>query len=111
MAISDYQTNSHQEVPRGRLPWDERARPSAPPRRDSRSLAGHPDHSRAALAERMKHTVEYSKSHMKGNIRGDCIHDMFVTLRQLFEKFPEDVSFDIELSKSAVFLRLTRSRR
>jgi hypothetical protein len=109
MAISDYQTDSHHEIPRGRLPWDERARPSAPPRRDSRSLCGHPDQARKALADRMKHTVEYSKSHMKGNIRGDCIHDMFVTLRQLFEKFPEDVSFDIELSKLADFLQLKYS--
>ncbi|KAI0125860.1 Glycerophosphoryl diester phosphodiesterase family-domain-containing protein [Xylariales sp. AK1849] len=97
MAISDAQTKSHHETPRGRLPWDERARPSAPPRRDSRSLCAHPDHPRKALAERMKHTVEYSKHHNKGNIRGDCIHEQFVSLRQLFEKFPEEVSFDIEL--------------
>ncbi|KAH8198616.1 hypothetical protein TruAng_007206 [Truncatella angustata] len=97
MAISESQTNDHHDTPRGRLPWDERARPSAPPRRDSKSLCAHPDHSRRAMTERMKHTVEYARNHNKGNIRGDCIHDAFTTLRELFKKFPEDVNFDIEL--------------
>lgn len=51
------------------------------------------------MAERMKHTVEYARNHNKGNIRGDCIHDAFTTLHELFKKFPENVNFDIELSK------------
>ncbi|KAI1846843.1 hypothetical protein JX266_007064 [Neoarthrinium moseri] len=96
MSISETQINHH-EFTRGRLPWDERARPSAPSRRNSRSLCAVPDHPRKALADRMKHTVEYARNHNKGNIRGECIHDAFVTLRQLFEKFPDDVSFDIEM--------------
>ncbi|KAM0807364.1 putative GP-PDE domain-containing protein [Seiridium cardinale] len=97
MAISEAQTNSHHDTPRGRLPWDERARPKAPSRRNSKSLCPHPDHPRKAMAERMMHTIEYARNHNKGNIRGECIHDAFTTLRELFQKFPDDVNFDIEL--------------
>ncbi|KAK7951193.1 GDPD-domain-containing protein [Apiospora aurea] len=97
MAISDSQTDPHHDAPRGRLPWDERSRPSLPPTRQSRSLCGRQNPVSNAMLQRMKHTVDYSIRNMKGNTRGDFIHDRFVTLRQLFEKFPEDVSFDIEL--------------
>ncbi|KAF3017163.1 Glycerophosphocholine phosphodiesterase [Neopestalotiopsis sp. 37M] len=97
MAISESQSNSTHDHPRGRLPWDERARPSELHRRHSRSLCAHPDHPRKAMAERMKHTVEYARNHNKGNIRGECIHDAFTTLRELFQKFPDEVHFDIEL--------------
>ncbi|KAK7989591.1 hypothetical protein PG990_006453 [Apiospora arundinis] len=97
MAISDSQTDPHHDTPRGRLPWDERSRPSLPPRRPSRSLCGRQNLVSNAMLQRMKHTVDYSIRNMKGNTRGDFIHDRFITLRQLFEKFTEDVSFDIEL--------------
>ncbi|ORY60216.1 uncharacterized protein BCR38DRAFT_488398 [Pseudomassariella vexata] len=97
MALSEAQSGSHEEVPRGRLPWDERTRPSVRHRRDSRSLCARQDHPTKAMIDRMKHTFEYTNYNMKGNTRGDFIHDAFVTLRQLFEKFPENVSFDIEL--------------
>lgn len=53
------------------------------------------------MEERMKHTVEYARNHNKGNIRGECIHDAFTTLRELFQKFPDQVHFDIELSKQS----------
>lgn len=65
----------------------------------TRSLGEAPDHHGRALTERLRHTVEYARGHNKGNIRGDCIHDSFTTLRELFEKLPEAVSFDIEMSK------------
>ncbi|KAK7965164.1 hypothetical protein PG988_010168 [Apiospora saccharicola] len=97
MAISDSQTDPHHDSPRGRLPWDERSRPSLPLSRKSRSLCGRQNPVSNAMLQRMKHTVDYSIRNMKGNTRGDFIHDRFVTLRQLFEKFPEDISFDIEL--------------
>ncbi|KAK8050430.1 hypothetical protein PG994_012160 [Apiospora phragmitis] len=97
MAISDSQTDPHHDAPRGRLPWDERSRPSLASSRRSRSLCGRQNPVSNAMLQRMKHTVDYSIRNMKGNTRGDFIHDRFVTLRQLFEKFPEDVSFDIEL--------------
>jgi glycerophosphodiester phosphodiesterase len=65
-------------------------------------LGAHPDHLRKAMAERMKHTVEFARNHNKGNIRGECIHDAFTTLRGLFEKFSDEVKFDIELSRFAL---------
>jgi glycerophosphodiester phosphodiesterase len=68
----------------------------------ARSLGARLGHRGKDLVDRMKHTVEYARRHNKGNIRGECIHDAFTTLRELFEKFPEDVSFDIELSKCIV---------
>ncbi|KAK8088185.1 glycerophosphocholine phosphodiesterase Gde1 [Apiospora hydei] len=67
------------------------------PTRQSRSICGRQNPVSNAMLQRMKHTVDYSIRNMKGNTRGDFIHDRFVTLRQLFEKFPEHVSFDIEL--------------
>ncbi|KAH8675945.1 Glycerophosphoryl diester phosphodiesterase family-domain-containing protein [Xylariales sp. PMI_506] len=99
MAISNEQSQEHHhEAPKRRLPWDERARPAEPPRRRSKSLCAHSNHHPGkAVQERLKHTVEYARNHMKGNIRGNCIHEKFVTLRQIFEQIPEHVCFDIEL--------------
>ncbi|KAK8126505.1 uncharacterized protein PG998_002264 [Apiospora kogelbergensis] len=92
MAISDSQTDPHHDAPRGRLPWDERCRPSQPPRRSSRSLCGRQNPVSNAMLQRMKHTVDYSIRNMKGNTRGDFIHDRFVTLRQLLRSSPKTLA-------------------
>jgi hypothetical protein len=49
----------------------------------------------------MQHTFEGANSgFVKPNTRSKHIHEPFITLRDMFEKLPETVSFDMEISKS-----------
>lgn len=51
------------------------------------------------LDEKMKHTRDYKKKGFKGNTRGSHIQAPFATLEELFKKLPNNVGFNMELSK------------
>lgn len=48
----------------------------------------------------MKYTVDFKNKGFKPNTRGDFVQGSFTTLETLFEKLPETVHFNIEISMS-----------
>lgn len=48
----------------------------------------------------MKHTVDYLTKGFKPNTRGDFVQDTFATLEDVLCNVPEDIGFDMEISKS-----------
>lgn len=104
MAISDAQSGKQEAPGPERLPWDERARPTAPQSKRSRSLCSPADTATASILDRMRHTFEGANpGFVKPNTRGKHIHGPFTTLQEMFEKLPESVSFDMEISKLMEF--------
>ncbi|OXV07336.1 hypothetical protein Egran_04899, partial [Elaphomyces granulatus] len=104
MILSNAQLGKIEETPSARrLPWDERDRPSFPRRRRAWSLCAPPDSASIALCDRMRHTSEYSTYGLKGNMRGDHIHEPFATLKEVLLQLPQTVSFDIELKYPMLF--------
>lgn len=61
------------------------------------------------LIDRMKHTFEFKVNESKGfesykgNIRSEYIRASFLQLEDLFQKLPETMSFDIEISESPTY--------
>ena len=51
------------------------------------------------MLARMKLTDEGMHQPLKGNLRGLVIQEMFPTFVELFEKLPDDMAFNVELSK------------
>ena len=56
------------------------------------------------MLERMKLTDEGMQKPLKGNVRGLAIQEMFPTFKDLFLQLPDDVAFNVELSKSSIHL-------
>lgn len=48
------------------------------------------------MQDRMRLTKAFKKNNFKGNTRGHSIASSFVTMRELFDKIPRDVGFNIE---------------
>lgn len=51
---------------------------------------------------RVKQTFDYQCRGIKGNTRGDTIHDQFITLEQLLTTLPLSIGMDIEISMFCV---------
>ncbi|KAM7209475.1 glycerophosphocholine phosphodiesterase [Naviculisporaceae sp. PSN 640] len=66
------------------------------PRQRSMSM-DYPDHSRADMEERMKHTKDFKEKGFKANSRGNFIQAAFATLEELFRKVPVSTGFNIEM--------------
>ncbi|GAW18153.1 hypothetical protein ANO14919_076270 [Xylariales sp. No.14919] len=49
------------------------------------------------IRDRLKHTVDFKEKGMKSNIRGDVIQQPLATLKDLFDKVPKTVGFNIEI--------------
>ncbi|GKU22960.1 unnamed protein product [Fusarium langsethiae] len=87
-------SQSFHDIP-SRLPWDERDRPRAIPNLRRSSLGPSRDSTTEALVSQMKHTLNYPG--FKSNLRGNSIHEPFMTLEDLLFNLSEDVPLDIEL--------------
>lgn len=68
------------------------------PRHRSMSVGG-TDSDLSELNDRIKHTRDFKKKGFKGNSRGNSIQAPFATLEELFTRLPENVGFNMELSK------------
>jgi glycerophosphodiester phosphodiesterase len=76
-----------------------------PPRRNrSSSLTQHNGEETERLKDRMKYSFEYSFFKYKPNTRGDVVQHPFATLQNALQDVPESVGFDIELSKSILYI-------
>jgi glycerophosphoryl diester phosphodiesterase len=64
----------------------------------SRSLNPCDDTRTEDFMARVKHTFDYNSRGIKGNTRGDTIHDQFITLEQLLTTLPLSIGMDIEIS-------------
>lgn len=53
------------------------------------------------MDDRMKHTRDFKEKGFKANSRGKFIQAPFTTLQEMFEKLPQGVGFNIEMSKSS----------
>lgn len=65
----------------------------------SRSADMYEDDRVSDLVSRMMHTTEAKSKGIKGNIRGHVVQDVFPKFKDLLTKLPEDVAFDVEMSK------------
>jgi glycerophosphodiester phosphodiesterase len=66
----------------------------------SLSLNAYEDSRIIDFNKRMKHTFEFKLKKFKNNITGDYIHESFIILKELLEKLPESIVFNIEINKS-----------
>lgn len=53
----------------------------------------------ADLRDRLRYTVDFQAKGFKPNTRGHSIQDSLVTLDDLLLEFPEEVGFNIEMSR------------
>jgi glycerophosphodiester phosphodiesterase len=98
-----YISKAQSQSPRGDLPSMAETRHlerSEVRRTRSLSLNAYEDSRTTDFNERMKHTFEFKLKGFKGNTTGDYIHESFITLKELLEKLPEPIAFNIEISKS-----------
>ena len=49
------------------------------------------------MPDRMKYTRDFKAKAFKGNLRGHSIQAPFTTLKEMFEKLPESIGFNIEM--------------
>ena len=49
------------------------------------------------MSEKMKHTRDFKKKGFKGNSRGVHIQESFATLKDMFQKLPKSVGFNMEM--------------
>ena len=70
----------------------------------SRSLNEYEDIRATDLTERMKHTFDFKFKGFKANTRGNFIHNLLVTFKEVLQKLPESIGLHVELSMFAAFL-------
>lgn len=101
-------------------PEDLRRRAKDPPNSSSNrprsySVGMTDDKHSSDMNERMKHTRDFKLKGFKSNTRGHFIQQPFATLEELFQKLPENLGFNIEMSEwlrtsHTTFLDTDRSR-
>ena len=70
----------------------------------SKSFGVYDDYRSEDMMARIKLTDEGMTKPLKGNLRGLAIQEMFPTFEELFKKLPDDVAFNIEISKQLLQL-------
>ncbi len=74
-----------------------------PRRQRSMSVGGPNNYEPFDMSEKMKHTRDFKKKGFKGNSRGNHIQEPFATLKDMFQKLPKTVGFNIEMKHPMLF--------
>ncbi|MCJ1308974.1 Glycerophosphocholine phosphodiesterase [Agyrium rufum] len=63
----------------------------------SHSLSTYDDSRSVDLAQRMKHTESAIEGAHKGNLRGQCVQEVFPTFEDLLNRLPQSIAFNVEM--------------
>ena len=103
VTLSQYKHASYLQEPQGKAPLNS-VISSAESQRRRRAWSGGEESLLRAdqLKDRLRYTVDFQSKGFKPNTRGHSVQGTLATLDELLVELPEDIGFNIEMSKSVL---------